>query len=1398
MKKRKMVSGLVAFALLAQPLGLSFAFATNDRDVSIIESQKFDISKEIKTPANKDRNVLQSFSNKDMLKKWINKVYNGEATVTAKGKKIKYVKDSTPNADMRIRKYFVSKPSDTDFRFFIYGLGKDENKVIISVEGYKDFDVYVTDYQIDHYKNPIYILTSDKPKNFVESDKSAKEDKNLDSELAKDEKKKEGDSAEFTAKEEGDFYLIKYLNEKFSDKLTLIIKSEKLEKNSKDNLKGGRKGFYLENEKTIGINKGSLKVGDEFEINDADKSFKYRVKKAIGDTFELEDLNKKVKVEEEKEEKSKKLDQKDLTFEVSLEDPLYKIKFNKPFNKDKFSLLNGQDKVINTRKSLLNWYRNFSYSISDDGSEIFLNKNGLKEGDILTFSDGEKSIKLKTVSKNDGFSFESFKKEENKQSNPEKEDNSEKKEGTLKNNRIIKAISEKNTYSYKLIFDYQILDGKISVRVDNVNLKEMRSSSIGWIRDKGFNVENNKTLFVDKSVLKDGSILEINNGENTYKFTVHKKNGEFSFVDIKAGKTESKDSELDKGKLGKEDKTDEKDKDKKENHEKEVPQNSKLNVKIEGSFDSAISGQGNYDAVSASTGMSNNFKNSNVVVKVAYGQNPKDEDYKVLDAYKLPDVKIEGSKSRVNIDKKSGMKGFFSKSTGSLTLSGVPKDPGTYDVSVTITDYEGNEATSNSLKFKIFKGTESLKDVLKVENSEKMQDGKYLWKMEPHTINSLGAKEFTVPSEIKGIIGSGQSGTYGHLGQASEEAKETLIVGKGTVLDLKNVLVHGSVKIVVKDGGKLILDDSALHTDVIVEKGGILSSNYNEFKEKQDKKDFSLENLKTYYKTGSSVNGKILVKDGGILENAIIYSNTNWVGDGKIVRLNTEPVVEVEENAKIRGFVVIKGDEAPTGRDEEDRPLIAQPALRVKNGKLEIEKDSLLVTYGGGSSPLSTNGGSAIMLDSGSIIGNGSLVAVGGDGYGSKGRAGDGISGKGKVDLARVYTRGGDSLGTSLEELVGLGNSKDVSLTAKKLLSTKGSAIRYPGDRMPYKWADITEAPSLDYFMEVLSSSLGEEDKKVEEEKEEDSVKPNPDKPEKPTDTEKPQKPEKAEEIKVKEERIAGKDRVNTAVELSKKGFEKAETVILVNGQKEVDALAGARLADKLKAPILLIEKDNTPEEVRKEIARLGAKNVILIGGEQALGEEVKEGLEGKNIRRLAGENRFETSAKIAKELGKTDKIILANGNSMVDALAASSLAIKEERSIILVEEKQIPEEVKEIVKGASDIVIVGGEGAIAKSLEEELEGKKVERLEGENRYQTAVKIAERTFGQVKEVALANGQAYADALAFGPLTGIKNMPILLTEKENLPEDTKDYIEKNKVEKVYMVGGESRIDSSILK
>src|SRR5699024_5076242 len=85
--------------------------------------------------------------------------------------------------------------------------------------------------------------------------------------------------------------------------------------------------------------------------------------------------------------------------------------------------------------------------------------------------------------------------------------------------------------------------------------------------------------------------------------------------------------------------------------------------------------------------------------------------------------------------------------------------------------------------------------------------------------------------------------------------------------------------------------------------------------------------------------------------------------------------------------------------------------------------------------------------------------------------------------------------------------------------------------------------------------------------------------------------------------RFDGKNRIETAVKISKENFEKADTVILVNSLKEVDALAASTLAGKEKAPILLIDKNNTPQIVEEEINRLEAKKIILIGGPDSLSD---------------------------------------------------------------------------------------------------------------------------------------------------------------------------------------------------
>lgn len=73
-------------------------------------------------------------------------------------------------------------------------------------------------------------------------------------------------------------------------------------------------------------------------------------------------------------------------------------------------------------------------------------------------------------------------------------------------------------------------------------------------------------------------------------------------------------------------------------------------------------------------------------------------------------------------------------------------------------------------------------------------------------------------------------------------------------------------------------------------------------------------------------------------------------------------------------------------------------------------------------------------------------------------------------------------------------------------------------------------------------------------------------------------------------ETLIGKNRIETAVKISKDGWKSAETVILVNDGAIADALTATPLAYAKNAPILLTSKTKLSAETKEEIKRLGAK----------------------------------------------------------------------------------------------------------------------------------------------------------------------------------------------------------------
>ena len=488
-----------------------------------------------------------------------------------------------------------------------------------------------------------------------------------------------------------------------------------------------------------------------------------------------------------------------------------------------------------------------------------------------------------------------------------------------------------------------------------------------------------------------------------------------------------------------------------------------LHVRLVGSFESALVNQKGYDAISgASTNVTQN-KNSDASVEVALvkkGQDPQSSDWKLLSE---SDIRVVSKGSSVNISNRtdpakgndSGMAGVYSVHDGSVTLAGTPAKPGIYDISVTITDELGRTATSNTLPFRIYSGEETLQDQLTLANCTKTADGKYMYDMEPWAIKNFtlasGDQTVVVPADVKAWYGSHTSGTYGELGYAVPEGTlqpQTLILPKGCDLTLVNMDILSSVKIVVQDGAKLTLRDSVIQGAVEVENGGTFSMNYNDYGGGE-------------FLNGASINGKLILKDGSTLENAKIYSNTNNIANGSEARRNTDPVVVINGNVKLKGKVFLRGDEAPTGTDPATgKSYTGQAGLQV-NGTLTLEKDAVLAVFGGGKDATTSNGGTAIRLNGGTITGEGKLIAVGGDGH--FGEGGDAVSGNGTISVADAYLEGGASVSKSGTAGKALGDQVKLSgNTNRKLIDGEtGSTIDYDHDTY---WRNILTLPDLSLY----------------------------------------------------------------------------------------------------------------------------------------------------------------------------------------------------------------------------------------------------------------------------------------------------------------------------------------------
>ena len=162
----------------------------------------------------------------------------------------------------------------------------------------------------------------------------------------------------------------------------------------------------------------------------------------------------------------------------------------------------------------------------------------------------------------------------------------------------------------------------------------------------------------------------------------------------------------------------------------------------------------------------------------------------------------------------------------------------------------------------------------------------------------------------------------------------------------------------------------------------------------------------------------------------------------------------------------------------------------------------------------------------------------------------------------------------------------------------------------------------------------------------------------------------------IKVERLGGKTRVETSELVAKKlgNYKKA---FVVNGFKgEADAMSASAVAAKNGAPILLTNRKSSTH------AKKAGVEYYVIGGNTVVDKSIVSKYDAE---RLAGLDRYATNREVMDEFysGK-EKVYIANGDKLVDALTASPLA--KNNGIVLVNKKSD----KSILKG-KDTVQVGG-----------------------------------------------------------------------------------------------------------
>lgn len=284
-------------------------------------------------------------------------------------------------------------------------------------------------------------------------------------------------------------------------------------------------------------------------------------------------------------------------------------------------------------------------------------------------------------------------------------------------------------------------------------------------------------------------------------------------------------------------------------------------------------------------------------------------------------------------------------------------------------------------------------------------------------------------------------------------------------------------------------------------------------------------------------------------------------------------------------------------------------------------------------------------------------------------------------------------------------------------------------------------------------------------------------------------------------QRVFGANRYQTADMINNITKPNTSIAVVANGTLYADAMIGMNLAEAVGGHLYIARPNQINPSVQNGIKNKKIKTVYVMGDSTSFSDRTLRQMRslGASVERVDARNRYFLAEKVATRYNNTTAV-LVNGNQFADAVSISPVTVKEKLPLYMTNGTKLSPETLKALRNKKKVIIVGGDAVVSKEIERQLQqsGVHIQRIFGQNRYDTSLAIANFFNKSRENLVFATGANFADVLTGTDLAVSINSPILLVRGNELTNSQLSYVSGQKTKKAYVLGGETAVSSTMFK